>query len=90
MFESYISNEDKRLLQLFKQYDGVVDWILNEIKYSNELCGLIGATICRKDFDVITEEMERYFKNREEFDIEINWSINCELFEVNWDCEEDL
>jgi hypothetical protein len=86
MFENYMRNKDKRLLQLFNKYDEVVDWITNEIEHLNETCGLIGLTICRKDFDIVTDEMENYFKNREEFDIGIDWNISCELFEVYWDC----
>lgn len=84
MFESYINKEDKRLLQLFNAYDEIVDWIFDEIKYSNESCGLIETTICKKDFSIITEEIEKYFKGREEFDIGIDWNIGCELFEVEW------
>lgn len=87
MIKSYINNTDKRLLKMFNVYDEVIDWINNEIKYSNETCGLIGVTICRKDFDIVTDEMENYFKNREEFDIGIDWNINCKLVNVvDWDC----
>ena len=84
MLENYISNENKRKLKLFNKYDEIINWITNEINYLNEHCGLIVVTICRKDFNIVTEEMENYFKGREEFDIEIDWNINCELFEVNW------
>ncbi len=86
MFENYISNEDKRLLNLFNKYDDIVNWITKEIKYSNESCGVIRSTISKEDFSVITEEMEKYFKGREEFNIETDWNLNCELFEVDWNC----
>ena len=86
MIENYISNEDKRLLKLFNKYNDVVNWIDSEIKNSNESCGLIGSTISREEFKTITEEMESYFKGREEFNIEVDWNIHSELFEVNWDC----
>ena len=86
MIENYISSENKRLLKLFNKYEEIIDWIYKDIKEANEICGLIGATICRKDFDIVTEEMELYFKSRETFDIEIDWNLNCELFDVNWDC----
>lgn len=87
MFECYISNENRRLLKLFNQYDEIVNWVCKEIKYANECCGLVGTTICRKDFDAITEEMENYFKGREEFYIEIDWNLNCELVEIDWDAK---
>ena len=85
MFESYINKEDKRLLCLFNKYDKIVSWITNEIKYSNESCGSIGSTISKEDFSVITEEMEKYFKGRDEFKIAIDWNLSCELIEVDWD-----
>lgn len=92
MIENYISNENKRLLKLFDEYDDVINTINKEINYYEEPCGLLGLTICRNNFSIITKEMESYFKGRDSFDIEIDWNINCSLFEVNWDykSENDL
>ena len=87
MFENYISNEDKRLLKLFNKYDKIISWISNEIKDLNESCGMMVSTISKENFSVITEEMEKYFKGRDEFEIAIDWNLNCELFEVDWDYE---
>lgn len=87
MFESYISNEDKRLLHLFNKYDKIISWISNEIKDLNESCGVMVSTISKENFSVITEEMEKYFKGRDEFEIAIDWNLSCELIEVDWDYE---
>ena len=89
MFEHLISKEDKRLLQLFNQYDSIINMIYDEIHYENEHCGLICTTINRNDFQIITEEMESYFKGKTEFEIEIDWNTNCDLFTVNWNYSDE-
>ncbi len=84
VFESYISKRDKNLLKLFGKYDKLVDWVQIEI-LGNECCGVVNMTICKEDFDNITDEMEKYFKGRDEFQIEVDWNLNAEFVNINWD-----
>ena len=62
------------ILELFGEYDRALDMISERV-FHGDLCGEFSIMVYKNDLDEITEDMEEYFGEDDEYEIYVEWDL---------------